>query len=224
MGAPMKISNRVLLSILACGAMAFSISGCNDSSSGVSSATIGGTVTGLSGSVTLVNDGRDAQVVSADGTFTFPTRQGESSPYAVAVLTQPAGQTCTVTNGSGTVGTANVVNVSVRCVANTITLGGTVSGLSGTVVLQHAGGEALSIASNGDFAFPTPVAEGSAYAVSVKTQPVGGTCTVAQGSGIVGTSSVTSIMVTCVANAFTTGGTISGLIGTVVLQNNGTGS
>jgi predicted RNA-binding protein with TRAM domain len=225
MGAPMKMSTRVLQSILACGAMAFSISGCNDSNSTPpSSATIGGTVTGLSASVTLVNNGRDSQVVSADGTFTFPTRQGESSPYAVAVLTQPAGQTCTVTNGSGTVGTANVADVSVGCVANTFTVGGTISGLSGMVVLQRVGGEALSISNNGDFAFPTPIAEGNTYAVSVKTQPAGGTCTVAQGSGVVGSSSVTSITVTCAANAFTTGGTISGLIGTVVLQNNGTGT
>jgi hypothetical protein len=224
MGAPVNMTIRVLQSILACGAMALSISGCSDSNSSPPSATIGGTVTGLSGSVTLVNDGRDSQVVSADGAFTFPTRQGESSPYAVAVLTQPAGQTCTVTNGSGTVGTSNVTDVSVVCAANTFTLGGTVSGLSGTVVLQRAGGEALSISNNGDFAFPTPVAEGSTYAVSVKMQPAGGTCTVAKGSGVVGSSSVTGITVTCVANAFTTGGMISGLIGTVVLQNNGADS
>lgn len=152
----MKMSARVLLSILACGAMAFSLSGCNDSNSSPSSVTIGGTVTGLSGSVTLVDNGRNSQVVSADGTFTFPTRQSQSSPYAVAVLTQAAGQTCTVTNGTGTVGTANITNVSVVCVANTFTLGGTVSGLSGTVVLQRAGGEALSISSDGVFAFPHP--------------------------------------------------------------------
>ena len=220
----MKMSSRVLLSILACWAMGSSISGCNDSNSSASSATIGGTVTGLSGSVTLVNNGRDSQIVSADGTFTFPTRQGESSPYAVAVFTQPAGQTCTVTNGSGTVGTANIVDVAVGCVADTFTLGGTVSGLSGTVVLQRAGGEQLSISRNGEFVFPTAVAEGSTYEVSVKTQPVGGTCTVTRGSGVVGSSSVASIMMTCLANAFTTGGTISGLIGTVVLQNNGAGN
>src|SRR5580692_6455011 len=122
MGAPMKMSTRALRSILACGAMAFSISGCNDSNSSPSLVTIGGTVTGLSGSVTLVNNGRDSQVVSVDGTFTFPTRQGESSPYAVTVLTQPAGQTCIVTNGSGTVGGASVTDVSVVCAANTFTL------------------------------------------------------------------------------------------------------
>ncbi len=217
----MKMIARVLLSVLACGAMAFSLSGCNDSNSSPSSVTVGGTVAGLSGRVTLVDNGRDSQVVSADGTFTFPIRQSESSSYAVTVLTQPAGQTCTVTNGSGTVGTANIANVSVVCVANTFALGGTVSGLSGTVVLQRAGGEALSISNNSVFVFPTPVAEGSSYAVIVKTQPAGGTCGVAQGSGIVGSASVTNIIVTCVANAFTAGGMVSGLIGTVVLQNNG---
>ncbi len=121
--------------------------------------------------MTLVDNGRDPMVVSADGTFTFPARQNESSPYAVTVLTQPAGQTCAVADGTGTIGTANITNVSVVCVANTFTLGGTVSGLSGTVVLQRAGGEALSISSNGVFAFPSPVAEGSTYAVIVKTQP-----------------------------------------------------
>jgi hypothetical protein len=218
----MKMNASVLQSLLACGAMALWISGCDDSNSSPPLVTIGGTVTGLSGSVTLVNTARDAQViVSADGTFTFATRQGESSSYAVAVLTQPAGQTCSITNGSGTVGSANVTDVLVACAANTFTLGGTVSGLSGTVILQHAGGEALSISANGDFAFPTPVAEGNTYAVSVKTQPVGGTCTVTQGSGIVGSANVSNVAVACVANAFTTGGTISGLIGIVVLQNNG---
>jgi trimeric autotransporter adhesin len=218
----MKTNSRALQLLLACAAMALGISGCDDSNSELALMTIGGTVTGLAGSVTLVNTTRDSQlIVSADGTFTFATRQGESSPYSVAVLTQPAGQTCTVTNGSGTVGGANVTDVSVVCAANTVTLGGTVSGLSGTVILQRAGGEALSISGNGAFAFPTPVAEGSIYAVNVKIQPAGGTCTVTQGSGVVGSANVTNVAVACVANAFTTGGTISGLIGTVVLQNNG---
>lgn len=215
----MNTNTRVLQSILVCGTVFLSINGCNGSYS--YSAAIGGTVKGLAGKVTLVNNGRDPLVVSADGTFTFSTPQSGSTAYAVTVLSQPVGQNCTVTNGSGTVDRANVTDVSVVCAASTLTLGGTVTGLSGTVVLRGAGGEVLSVSNNGDFAFPAPVADGSTYAVSVKTQPAGSTCTVAEGSGVVGSSSVTSITVTCVSNAFTTGGTISGLIGTVVLQNNG---
>jgi hypothetical protein len=41
-----------------------------------------------------------------------------NTPYGVSVLTQPAGQTCTVTNGNGVMGDALVINVGVNCVAN----------------------------------------------------------------------------------------------------------
>ena len=42
-------------------------------------------------------------------------------------------------------------------------VGGTVSGLSGTVVLQDNGGDDLSVSGNGSFTFATPVAGGGAY-------------------------------------------------------------
>ena len=89
---------------------------------GINEHTIGGTVSGLSGSVVLQNNGADNEAVSSDGAFTFSTAITEGSPYAVTVLTQPTGQTCTVTNGSGTVVSANVTNVSVTCVSNDATL------------------------------------------------------------------------------------------------------
>ena len=40
---------------------------------------------------------------------------GQCAPYDVTVQTNPSGQTCTVANGSGTVASANVTNVSVTC-------------------------------------------------------------------------------------------------------------
>ena len=93
---------------------------------GTSEYTIGGTVSGLSGSVVLQNNGTDNETVSSDGAFTFSTAITESSPYAVTVLTQPTGQTCTVTNGSGTVGSVNVANVVVACISNETTLSASV--------------------------------------------------------------------------------------------------
>ena len=89
---------------------------------GTNEYTIGGMVSGLSGSVVLQNNGADNDTVSSDGAFTFSTAIAEGSPYAVTVSTQPTGQTCTVTNGSGTVGSANVTNVGVTCVSNDTTL------------------------------------------------------------------------------------------------------
>ncbi len=79
--------------------------------------TIGGTVSGLSGTVVLGDNGGDALSVSANGSFTFATPLAQGASYAVTVTTEPSGQFCNVANGSGTVGTANVTNVSVSCAA-----------------------------------------------------------------------------------------------------------
>ena len=84
-------------------------------------------------------------------------------------------------------------------------IGGTVSGLSGTVVLQDNGGDDLSVSANGSFTFGTPVASGAGYSVTVKTNPAGQTCTVSGGSGTVGSANVTSVSVSCTANAAGTG-------------------
>ena len=54
------------------------------------------------------------------------------------------------------------------------TVGGSVSGLSGTVVLQDNGGDALSVAANGPFTFATPVqAGGAGLQRDGEDQPVG---------------------------------------------------
>ena len=79
-------------------------------------------------------------------------------------------------------------------------VGGTVSGSSGLVVLQDNGGDDLSVAADGSFAFDSPVASGSAYVVTVKADPPGQSCTVADGSGTMGSAGVTGVAVTCVTN------------------------
>ena len=188
-----------------------------------SSFTVGGTVSGLSGTVVLQDNGGDNLSVTANGPFTFATPLASGTAYAVTVKTNPPGQICTVSNGSGTIGSANVTSVTVSCVTATkYSVGGTVSGLSGTVVLQDNGGDNLSVTANGPFTFATPLASGTAYAVTVKTNPPGQICTVSNGSGTIGSANVTSVTVSCVtATKYSVGGTVSGLSGTVVLQDNG---
>jgi hypothetical protein len=175
---------------------------------------IGGNVTGLTGNVVLQNNGADNLTIGANGSFTFPTKVKKGKAYSVTVLTQPAGAACTVTNGSGTA-RANVTNVTVTCASRpTVSIGGSVGGLTGTVVLQNNGGDDLSISANGPFTFASKVASGGAYAVTVRTQPAAQTCTVQNGSGTA-SANVTNIVVSCVATVatFTVGGTISGLTG-----------
>jgi hypothetical protein len=186
--------------------------------------SVGGNVSGLTGSVVLQDNGGDNLTVSANGPFTFATKLASGAAYAVTVQTQPAGQTCTVASGSGTIGSADVTNVAVSCTTNapsTFSVGGTVSGLSGSVVLQDNGGDNLTVSANGPFTFATKLASGAAYAVTVQTQPAGQTCTVASGSGTIGSANVTNVAVSCASNpTFSVGGNVSGLTGSVVLQDN----
>ena len=72
-------------------------------------------MSGLSGTVVLQDNGGDNLSLSANGAFTFATPLAGGAAYSVTVKTNPAGQACTVSNGSGTVGSANVTNVAVTC-------------------------------------------------------------------------------------------------------------
>lgn len=96
-----------------------SSSSSSSSGSSASTYTIGGTVSGLRGlGLVLHNNGGDNLSISASSNFTFSTALASGSAYAVTVFAQPANptQTCSVTNGSSTVATANVSNVIVNCV------------------------------------------------------------------------------------------------------------
>ena len=170
--------------------------------SGGTTFSVGGTVSGLSGTVVLQDNGGDDLSLTANGSFTFATALASGAAYSVTVKTNPSGQTCTVSAGSGTVASANVTNVAVSCAAAaSFSVGGTVSGLSGTVVLQDNGGDNLSVTANGSFTFATELASGAAYSVTVKTNPSGQTCTVSAGSGTVASANVTNVAVSCAANA-----------------------
>jgi hypothetical protein len=77
-----------------------------------------GAVNGLgnAGGLVVVN-GQD-RVTIAPGATTFAmTPVGEDQPYGIAILTQPAGLTCTVAqNGVGTMSTADITNVVINCI------------------------------------------------------------------------------------------------------------
>ncbi len=166
--------------------------------------SIGGTVTGLTGSgLVLQTNAGDVASVSKAGAFSFPNALGSGAAYTVTVKTQPStpAQNCVVTNGSGTVGTANIATVAVSCSTGTgYTVGGTVSGLVGTgLVLRDNGRDDLAVAANGAIAFPTKIPSGATYTVTVFTQPTSPaqTCVITQGSGTVGTANITTVAVAC---------------------------
>ncbi|MDO9434308.1 NHL repeat-containing protein [Hydrogenophaga sp.] len=98
-------------------------------------------------------------------------------------------------------------------------VGVTVSGLSGTLVLQNNGGDDLTIKANGEFRFPTGVKPNTTYSVTVRTQPFWQNCTVGQGSGNT-SATVSNVTIACAsaqARVSTLAG--SGIAG----KNNGNG-
>jgi hypothetical protein len=147
-------------------------------------------VSGLSGSVTLLDNSGNALSLSTSGPFTFAASVAQGSTYAVTVGTQPLNQTCTVANGSGTMGNAIVTDVGVNCATNVPTAtaispssgpiaGGTVVTLTGTSFVAGnttvtIGGTAIAamVSSPTSLTFTTsPHAPGN-VAVSVTTPGV----------------------------------------------------
>lgn len=78
---------------------------------------LGGTVSGMAdGAALTVSNGSDSVAVTANGAFTLPTRLAGGASYNVTSST-PVGHTCSVNDGAGTVGAADVGKIAVKCTA-----------------------------------------------------------------------------------------------------------
>lgn len=191
--------------------------------------SIGGTVIGLDSgkSLTLYDSGSNPLSLQANGSFTFSQPVAAGGSYQVIVGTQPMGETCSIANstGSGIGVTANITDVTIICSSQAFTIGGAVSGLAGgqNVTLLDNGGDALTLAGNGQFSFANGIAYGGSYAVTVSGQPLGQTCSVANASGTNVAAAVNSLLVTCTGSTYSIGGAVSGLASSesVTLLDNG---
>lgn len=163
---------------------------------------ISGSVSGLTGAgLVLQTNGANPVSIAGSGSYTFATLPSGAA-YAITVMTPPGNpsQTCTIGNGTGTIVSADVTNVSVSCVTNLYSIGGTVTGLNGTaLMLQDNGGDNLSVVTNGSFTFGTGIASNMTYAVTVATAPSNPAqlCRVTGGTGTVTTANVTTVSIVC---------------------------
>ena len=160
----------------------------------------------------------EALGITTDGTYSFGSFTSGTS-YNITVLQQPVSQTCTVTSGESSLSASTTV--AVACTSESYTISGTVVGmLSGqSVTLQNNSGDNLTVSSNTSFSFTTKVASGATYLVTVLTQPTGQTCTPNLNSGVV-SDNVSDVSIICSFTVYTVSGNVSGLSGTLVLQNN----
>jgi hypothetical protein len=105
-------------------------------------------------------------------------------------------------------------------------VGGVVKGLTATGLTLSNNGEKLNIAlgNDGVFTFTNRVASGTKYEVKIETTPSNQACSVQGGSGELGTSNITNVVVTCVTG-FGLSVKVTGLTGGwLSLKNTGGGS
>ena len=181
------------------------------------SSGLGGTVIVSSGSGSgNVYNQSQAIAVASNGTHNF-SGIASGTDYNVTILQQPLYQVCTVSNGSGTLNAD--ASVSISC-DGTVTIGGKVYGLNGSITLQNNAANDLSVSSSGDFVFADNFSMGSSYLVTISSQPSSGqTCTPNNNSGMA-TDNITSVEIICSQTLRSISGSISDLTGTLVLQNN----
>jgi hypothetical protein len=84
--------------------------------------SIGGQVNGLNGELPLLLqiDGQNTETIILSGSseaidFAFEEKFNAGKGYNVDVYLQPTNQICTVSNGSGTLATSNVDNITITC-------------------------------------------------------------------------------------------------------------
>jgi hypothetical protein len=88
-------------------------------------------------------------------------------------------------------------------IPQTYSIGGSIAGLSGTLVLKDNGADSISVSSDGAFTFDVTLQPNASYSVTIATQPTNQVCSVSNGSGKA-TASVTNIAVVCTLSSTAT--------------------
>ena len=109
----------------------------------------------------------------------------------------------------GTLASATVTVADSGGGAASYSVGGSVSGLTGAIVLQNNGGDNLTVAASGVFTFVTPIVNGNSYRVTVLTQPAGQNCSVAGGTGFIAAANITTVAITCAVGRFSATGNMA---------------
>ena len=172
---------------------------------------LGGSVTGLlkSGLVIQNKGGPDLAIPAGATSFVFPELISSDDDFDVTIKTLPASTKCDVVNGKGKSGAYSVYSVEIRCTTTSYDLGGTITGLDapGLVLINGSQRQAIPAGAT-SFTMTTfkedkvtydsgRVPDGQPYGITILQQPTGRTCSVANGTGTMGSSAVTNVVVTC---------------------------
>ncbi len=159
-------------------------------------------VTGLTGQLVLTEISAGRATITADGSGSFPTQLVGGAAYSIGIQSQPSNQTCSLQNSSG-FANASMPAVQVTCVAKpatSFTVGGTVTGFVGTMVIRNGSHQVVVNATDGSaaaFAFSNTYGNGTNYSIQVFEYDHLRTCSISNGSGTVSGANITNITITC---------------------------
>ncbi len=180
--------------------------------------SIGGSVSGLRGTLVLSNNSGDELTIHGDGPFKFPSTIKRGEKYDVSIKEQPAGPVCDVFNAKGTA-LSEVDDIIVVCSYRSYPVSVKVTGLAGKLNLLNNGIEPLAIDSDGSYLFNQPIVKGGRYRVTMTSKPNEQSCTVNNAEGPV--EGPVQLEVNCSTITYKISGTVKGLKeGSIILQNN----
>ena len=191
-------------------ACAVCVAACGGGSGNLS---LGGTVRGMTKTgLTLTNNGGPALPITPNvSTFFFPELIGSDTKYDVQIKDLPEGTKCTLTYNTGRTGAYNVNSVLVDCINLPRNLSGTVTGLKNDKLILNNGSVQLPIGKGAtSFTFTQTstnaagtavttgqVGDGEPFGVTIFQQPEGQTCTVNNGTGYMGHTDYTGVVIAC---------------------------
>jgi len=174
-----------------------------------------GIVTGLTKPGLVLVNKSNGESITVDGTatsvgnitFQFTKLLATDEQFDVEVQPgTPIGAVCKATSNNSKANVYTVNQTVITCVTNPYHLGGTVTGLDGTGLVLANGPDTVSVPAPTtagapvNFTFNGTVGDGEPYGVTVLAQPQGTSkkCTVTSGTGLMGSSDLKTVVVTCI--------------------------
>lgn len=91
-------------------------------------------------------------------------------------------------------------------------VGGVISNLTGSIILQNNSSDNLSVTADGNFTFTTTLADNANYSVSILQQPSSQSCTLANASGTIKAANINNVTITCSSTGNASGSLLNGTI------------
>lgn len=193
--------------------------------------TLGGTLSNLQGTLILLVNGAHATPITNNGEFTLLALLATSEAYEVTVANQPAGQSCAVTDGEGTMADEDRSSITVNCSNTPDSVTVNVSGIENEGISVRLSSseieETLAINADGSHPFNHSIVIGNDYTIEISSQPTEKYCYFTPNnqpwlSSTAAFATPISLNMVCETPQYQVSGAVGGLIGDGIrIQFNG---